>query len=103
MTLHKRLQALEARPPKVDPEHNRRFSAAIKAMLDTVNSKNEWARSTVAPFYQVEQPSDLEKLWKRIQSDTTTTADRALMDSWPTCHLTPAQLVQALLEVRDQY
>jgi hypothetical protein len=49
-TINQRLQVLEARPPKVDLEHDRRYSAAIKAMSDTVSHRNEWAPSKVAPF-----------------------------------------------------
>lgn len=101
--LKKRLSALEALPPKVDPEHERRFSAAIKAMLDTVNFRNEWARSTVAPFYWAETPSDLDALWQRIKTTTATEADRELMDSWPKCHLEPAELVEAMATVRDRF
>jgi len=101
--LSRRLEVLEALPPKVDPEHERRFSAAIKAMLDTVSARSEWARATVAPFYHVEQPSDLDALWQRIKTTTTTEADRALMDSWPKCHIEPEQMVEAVQTVRDKF
>lgn len=100
--LQKRLQALEALPPKIDPEHDRRFSAAIETMLDTVNFRNEWARSKLPPFTIEEQPSDLDALWQRIKSKTTTKPDRALMDSWPKCHLEPAQLVEGMAHIRNR-
>lgn len=101
--LKKRLSALEALPPKVDAEHERRFSAAIKAMLDTVSVRSEWAPSKVAPYYWAETPSDLDLLAGRIKTTTTTEADRALMDSWPKCHLEPAELVEAMATVRDKF
>lgn len=94
--LQKRLQALEARPPKADAEHDRRFGAAIDAMLATVSWRNEWAPSKVAPFYWVEQPSDMDLLVSRIKSQTTTEADAALMNSWPKCHLSPETLVTGM-------
>lgn len=99
-TLNARLQVLEARPPKADPEHDRRFDAAVKAMFDTVSNRNEWAPSKVAPFYHVEQPSDLELLWERIKAGTLTDADSDLMSAWPKCHLEPVQLVEMLARLR---
>lgn len=101
--LKKRLSALEALPPKVDPEHDRRFSAAIDAVMTTVSWRNEWAPSKVAPFYWVEQPSDMDLLASRIKSQTTTEADRALMDSWPKCHLEPSELVEGMATVRNRF
>lgn len=94
-----RLEALEARPPKVDTEHHRRRSAAIKAMLDTVSHRGKWARSTVPPFNLVQQTSDIELLWERIEAGTLTDADNDLMASWPKCHLEPVQLVGMLAQL----
>lgn len=101
--LQKRLQVLEARPPKVDPERDRRFHAAVAAMLDTVPHAGKWAPSKEPPFNWVEQPSDLELLWGRIKSWTVTDADNELMNAWPKCHLEPLQLVELLIRVRKMY
>lgn len=100
--LDKRLQALEARAPKADPEHDRRYSEAVKAMFDTVNHRNEWAPSKVAPFNWVEEPSDLERLAARIEAGNTTEADNALMSAWPKCHLEPVQLVGMLARLMSE-
>lgn len=97
--LNARLQVLEARPVKVDPEHDRHRSAAIKAMLDTVSHRGKWERLTAPPFNYAEQTSDLELLWGRIESGALTDADGELMASWPKCHLVPTQLVGMLAKL----
>ncbi len=99
--LNKRLSALEALPPKVDPEHDRLFHAAIKAMFDTVPHAGEWAPSKTPPFNWVEQPSELELLSERIKTNATTDADDAIMAAWPKCHLRPALLVEALARLKN--
>lgn len=97
--LDARLAVLEACQPKVDPEHERRLSDAIQAVLATVRIRGEWARSTAQPYNYVEQASDLENLWGRIESGALTDGDRKLMASWPKCHVEPAQLVEGLVTV----
>lgn len=96
MKIDQRLEALEKRPPKADPEKDARFSLALKGMLDTLSMQTPYAAQKVAPFHIVGWPSDLEKLWDRIQSKTLTEADRTLMDSWPKCHVPPEVLVDAI-------
>lgn len=102
-SLATRLQALEARPPKIDAEHDRRLQAALDALHASYSHRNEWAPSKEPPFYWVEQPSDIEQLWDRIQTGTTTEADNATMGAWPKCHLDPVQLVEMLATLLNEH
>ncbi|MBK1685518.1 hypothetical protein [Rhodoferax fermentans] len=101
-SLATRLQALEARPPKADPVREANLHAALSAMRESVNWRNEWAPAKVAPFYWVEQPSDLELLASRIEGNTATEVDWTLMQSWPKCHIPPEQLVQEMASLKNQ-
>ena len=98
--LEHRLQALEARAPKADPEHDRRFNAAIKALFDAASARCEWAPSKVAPLYHVEQPSPMARLLERIKAGTLTGDDRAMLDGLPVCHVPPEKLVEAVMQVQ---
>lgn len=101
--LSKRLEALEALPPKVDQEHDRRLGETIDAILASVSFRNEWAPSKVAPFYWVQQPSDMDLLADRVKSGAMTEADRALLDSWPKCHIEPAEMVEVMATEWDKF
>lgn len=100
--LAKRLQVLEARPPKVDPAHDRRYSEALKAMFDTLPHAGDWAPSKTPPFNWVEQPSDMELLWDRHKAGTLTDADHELMNAWPKCHLEPLVMVGMLVRLTKE-
>jgi hypothetical protein len=101
--LKKRLHALEALPPKVDQEQDRRMCEAIDAILASVSFRNEWAPSKVAPFHWVPQPSDMDLLADRVKRGVMTEADRALLDSWPKCHIEPAEMVEVMATAWDKF
>jgi hypothetical protein len=101
--LTKRLQALEARPPKVDTEHSRKFAAAVSALFDAVSTRGNWKKSTVAPFDLEAQPSEMDLLWSRIEAGATTDDDRAMLDGLPNTHVTPEKLVECVMKVRGKY
>lgn len=77
--------------PAGDPEQHRKLKATIEAIFATVSVGGG------------DMPSELEALAGRIKTQTTTEADRALMESWPKCHIEPAQLVVEVDGVRDLF
>lgn len=89
--LFKRLETLERLQPAGDPEQHRKLKATIEAIFATVSAGCG------------DMPSELEELAGRVNIQTTTEADRALMESWPKCHIEPAQLVVEIAGVRDLF
>ena len=95
-TLERRLSALEAIKPKGDTARDARFSAAVKALFDAV------PRRTIQDSYH-KHPEPLTALLDRLDTGTATADDRAMLDSLPTCHVTPHDLVRAVVQVRDKF
>lgn len=101
-SLSKRLEALEARAPQADrTQEDEQIRLACRALSDAYSWKRPWARSSVAPFHHEEQPSELELLWRRLQANTATDADRATLASLPPCNFTPEELVETLAALND--
>lgn len=102
LTIERRIAALEALPFTVDDEGGLKFKAALSALLDAVNTRSDYERSTVAPFDLEQQPSKMDALWKRIEAGTTTEADRAILAALPACHVSPEMLVEAVVKLREK-
>lgn len=103
-SLAKRLDALESAAPRiVDAEQEGRMRAALGALFDSLELDDRYGPGKEDPLVWVHQPGTLTPLFERIQAGAVTDDDRALMATWPACHLTPEQLVELVVKVRDEY
>ncbi len=89
--LQKRLLALEELQQAGNPEQYRKLKATIEAIFATLSVGD------------VDVPAELDALAGRIKSQATTDADGALMESWPKCHIEPAELVEIMATARDKF
>ena len=95
-TLERRLTALEAIKPKGNSARAARFGAAVKALFDAV------PRCTIQDSYH-KHPEPLAALLDRLDTGTATADDRVMLDSLPPCHVTPHDLVRAVVQVQDKF
>ena len=93
--LEQRLSKLEAAQPAPLPgsRHSAALSAAVGALLDAAESgADSWnKRQSGCDF--------LMALQARLDTDSATDRDRAMLDALPVCHLPPCSLVWALCEL----
>ena len=93
--LNHRVAALEAAQPAPlpDSQHSAALSAAVGALLDAAESgADSWnKRQSGCDF--------LMALQARLDTDTATDTDRAVLGALPACHLPPTALVWALCEL----
>lgn len=103
ISIAKRLEQLEAAVPQKDnKQEEERLHLTCDALEAAYSHKRPWGRSAVAPFYLVEQPSELDLLWQRLQANTATDADRAALAGLPICHIAPERLVEGLVRLNDE-
>jgi hypothetical protein len=50
----------------------------------------------------VKQPSELDLLWQRLQTNTATNADWAALTKLPACHIALEQLVEMFVSLNDE-
>lgn len=103
-TLKQRIATLEAAAPQKDnKQEEERLHLACSALDAIYSHKRPWGRSAVAPFYLVEQQSELDLLWQRLQANTATDADRAALGGLPSCQIAPEHLVEMLAKLQDKF
>jgi len=93
--LIQRVAALEAAQPAHAPnaQQSASLSAAVGALLDA-------SESGADPAHRHQCGREfLLALQQRLDTGTTTEADRAMLAELPTCHLPPPALVWALCEL----
>jgi len=93
--LNQRVAALEAAQPAPlpDSQHSAALSAAVIALFVA-------AESGAGPWNKRQSGCDfLLALQARLDTDTATDTDRAMLDALPMCHLPPYTLVWALSEL----
>lgn len=103
VSIAKRLEQLEAAAPqRHSKQEEERLHLTCNALDAAYSHKRPWGRSAVAPFYLVEQPSELDLLWQRLQANMATDADRATLVSLPPCSIAPERLVEMLARLNDE-